>query len=99
MPATGTATETVRSEWFNGATHDVAVRNTGTTPINGWTVSFEADFEITEVWNAQLVGRVGNRYTIRNIPNHWNARIPANTSVTFGFNTRLDVGDGRRCAT
>jgi len=93
VPATGTVTQTVRSEWFDGSTNDIAIRNTGTTPINGWTVSFDADFDITDIWNAQIVGRVGNRYTIRNIPNSWNARIMPNTEVSFGFNTRMDLTD------
>jgi hypothetical protein len=53
-------------------------------------MTFEADFEITNVWNAQLVSREGNKYTIRNIPNFWNARIAGGTAVSFGFNTRLD---------
>jgi Cellulose binding domain len=94
LPATGTVSSAVRAEWVDGATIDMTVRNTGTTPINGWTVSFDADFEITEVWNAQLVGRVGNRYTIRNIPGHWAAVIRPGTQIEFGFNARLGAGDG-----
>jgi hypothetical protein len=71
----------------------MAVRNTGTTNMVGWTITFEADFDITEIWNAQLVGRDGNRYTIRNIPNHWAATVRPSTPVTFGFNVRLAPGE------
>ena len=62
-------------------------------PVDLFDFTFEADFEITDVWNAQLVGRVGNKYTIRNIPNFWNGKIAPNTQITIGFNTRLEVGD------
>jgi hypothetical protein len=93
LPATGTAAATLRAQWVDGATLDMTVANTGPTRINGWTVSFDADFEITEVWNAQLVGRVGNRYTIRNIPNHWASVIRSGTQIEFGFNVRLGAGN------
>lgn len=90
---TATVANAVRATWTDGSTHDVTIRNTGTTAINGWTMTFEADFEITGVWNAQLISRVGNTYTIRNIPNFWNARIAGGTSISFGFNTRTELGD------
>jgi Ca2+-binding RTX toxin-like protein len=89
----GTVTPSVRAQWPDGATIDVTIRNTGTSNINGWTVEFDADFDITEVWNAQLVSRVGNHYTIRNIPGFWNTLIRPNNEITFGFNTHLDPGD------
>jgi Ca2+-binding RTX toxin-like protein len=89
----GTVTPIVRAQWPNGATIDVVIRNTGTTAINGWTIEFDSDFDISEVWNAQLVGRNGNRYTIRNIPDFWNASIAPNTQITIGFNAFLSPGD------
>lgn len=89
----GTVTPTVRAQWPSGATIDVVVRNTGSSNINGWIIEFDADFDITEVWNAQLVSRVGNHYTIRNIPGFWNTVIKPNNEVTFGFNLGLGAGD------
>ena len=89
---TATVNQSVRATWPDGSTHDVTIQNTGTTAINGWTVTFDAPFEITSVWNAQLVSRVGNTYTIRNIPNFWNARIAPGTGIAFGFNTRFAPG-------
>ena len=87
-------TQTVRAQWTDGTTNDITIRNTGTTAINGWTLTFDAPFEITTVWNAQLVSHVGTMYTISNIPGFWNARIAAGTSIDFGFNARLDAGQG-----
>lgn len=90
----GTVTQSIRAQWTDGSTNDITIRNTGTTAINGWTVTFDAPFQITDVWNAQLVSHVGTTYTIRNLPGFWNARIAPGTAVDFGFNTFLNPGDG-----
>ena len=90
----GTVTQSIRAQWTDGTTDDITIRNTGTTAINGWTVTFDAPFQITDLWNAQLVSHVGTTYTIRNIPGFWNARIAPGTSIDFGFNTLLNAGDG-----
>ena len=90
----GTVTQSVRAQWTDGSTNDITIQNTGNTVINGWTVTFDAAFQITDVWNAQLVSHVGTTYTIRNIPGFWNARITPGTSIDFGFNTFLKPGDG-----
>lgn len=91
---TATVTQDVRAQWPDGSTNDVTIRNTGMTAINGWTVTFDAAFEITGVWNARLVSHVGTKYTIANIPGFWNTRIAPGTGITFGFNTLLDPGEG-----
>ena len=67
----------------------MAVGNAGTTPLNGWTISFDADFTITEIWNARIVGHNGNRYTIQNIPGSFNSTIAPNATGLFGFNATL----------
>jgi hypothetical protein len=95
IPVTsGTVTQSVRAQWTDGSTNDITIQNTGNTVINGWTVTFDAAFQITDIWNAQLVSHVGTTYTIRNIPGFWNARIAPGTSIDFGFNTFLKPGDG-----
>jgi chitinase len=89
-----TVTQAIRAQWTDGSTNDITIQNTGTTAIDGWTVTFDAPFQITDVWNAQIVSHVGTTYTIRNIPGFWNARIAGGTAVDFGFNTLLNLGDG-----
>jgi hypothetical protein len=90
---TGSVLQTIRSQWSNGTTNDITVRNTGTHNMNGWTVEFDADFNITEIWNAQIVSHTGTHYVISNIPNFWNTTIAPNTQIVFGFNTSLNPGD------
>jgi hypothetical protein len=73
----------VRDRWSTGFVADVTVRNTGTTAIDGWTLEFDLDADLTGIWSAEVVRRVGNRYTIRAAS--WNRRIAPGASVTFGF--------------
>lgn len=51
--------------------------------LSGWTLVFEADFQITQIWNAEIVSHVGNRYEIRNAA--WNGTVGADGKVEFGF--------------
>lgn len=87
----GTVSQTVISQWDNGAIVNLIVQNTGNTQINGWTVEFDANFDISNIWDAQIVSRNGNHYTIRN--QSWNAAIPANNQKTLGFQVFLSAGD------
>jgi hypothetical protein len=91
--SSGSVFQTIRSNWGSGDTNDITVQNTGTSTMNGWTVEFDATFNITDVWNAQLVSHVGNHYKISNIPNFWNSSIKAGNQITFGFNTTLSPTD------
>jgi len=73
----------VVNDWGVGFTANVAITNSGSS-LNGWTFSFDAPFEITNLWNAEIVSRQGSRYTIRNTS--WNGNLASNGTVSFGFN-------------
>jgi aryl-phospho-beta-D-glucosidase BglC (GH1 family) len=51
--------------------------------LNGWTVTFDAGFQISNLWGAEIVSHVGSRYTLRNLS--WNAALPANGTTSIGF--------------
>lgn len=71
------------NQWNNGFTAAIKITNTGTTPLNNWTVSwtYAGDNRISSSWNANLSG--SNPYTASNLD--WNASIQPNQSVEFGF--------------
>lgn len=71
----------VTNSWSSGLQASVSL--TPDQALNGWTLEFEADYDITQIWNAQIVSHVGNHYVIRNLD--WNAAVPAGGSVSFGF--------------
>ncbi|WP_062349138.1 cellulose binding domain-containing protein [Herbidospora yilanensis] len=67
---------------FNGS---VVVKNTGASPVQGWTVTWtwSGNQQITSAWNA-TVTQVGNQVTARDAGH--NAYIgPNNNSQSFGF--------------
>ncbi|GGV38234.1 GH12 family glycosyl hydrolase domain-containing protein [Streptomyces griseoflavus] len=70
--------------WPGGFTADVTVRNTGSTPVDGWTLAFTlpSGQRVTHAWNASVTPSSG-AVTARATDN--NARIAPGGSQTFGF--------------
>ena len=82
-PAGGTGLDyRVDNDWGAGFTATITV-DAGATALNGWTASFEADFTISNIWNAVIVSHVGDRYVIRN--KSYNGNVPAGGETSFGF--------------
>ncbi|HEY9878919.1 MAG TPA: Calx-beta domain-containing protein, partial [Leptolyngbyaceae cyanobacterium] len=73
----------VTNDWGTGFTADLTIRNTGTTPINGWTLAFNAPYNIDQAWSSTLTKLPDSRYSVN--PLSWNTTIPAGGSVTFGY--------------
>ncbi len=63
---------------------NVTVANTGSTPLNGWALTFTlpGGQSITGFWNTTLSGSSG-AVTARNVTH--NSAIPANGTANFGF--------------
>ncbi|MEB3308716.1 MAG: glycosyl hydrolase family 18 protein [Snowella sp.] len=74
----------VDSQWSSGFTGTITITNQGTTAINNWKLAFDSLFSITSLWNAQQLPGANGRYEVTNLS--WNAQIPVNGSVSFGFN-------------
>jgi len=71
------------------------VKNTTGIAWKDWTVTFESDFTITNIWGAEIVSRVGNKYTVKAAS--WNRTVPANGgTVTFGFQAALPPGGSNK---
>lgn len=77
-------TVTVANDWGSGFTGEARLTNQTSASVGAWTIQFDFPHQISSLWNAVLVSRDGNRYTVRN--EAWNGAIPAGGSVTFGFN-------------
>lgn len=82
------------STWSSGFTADVSVTNTGSTPVNGWSLAFTlpSGQTITSAWNATLAGSSGS-ITAKNVA--YNGNIPANGSQSFGFQGTYSGSFGR----
>lgn len=74
-------------EWgstFNGS---IVIKNTGTTTIGKWTLSFDWDYEITGSWGCEIVSNSNSRYTLKHIS--WNQNIEPGQSVIFGVSGNI----------
>jgi len=79
-----TAEAKVNSNWAVGATVQVVVNNkTDAAHEGGWTVEFDLDGDITNLWNGAIASHKGNHYVITNAS--WNGTIWAKQNVTLGF--------------
>ncbi|GAA1415946.1 glycoside hydrolase family 3 N-terminal domain-containing protein [Catellatospora coxensis] len=72
------------NSWGNGFTADVTILNTGSTTINGWTLTwtFTGGQQVTSAWNA-TVTQSGATVTARDAG--WNAAIAPSATAQFGL--------------
>jgi aryl-phospho-beta-D-glucosidase BglC (GH1 family)/chitodextrinase len=78
------ATYRVTSAWSGGFQGEVTVRNTGTTAIGGWTVTWTvpSGSSIGSLWSGRLTVS-GSTVTVRN--EAWNGSVAPAASTSFGF--------------
>ncbi|NJQ06520.1 cellulase family glycosylhydrolase [Streptomyces lonarensis] len=83
---------TVSHDWGAGFQAAVRITNTGSTPLDGWNLSwtFAGDERVQNVWGARAE-QTGRDLTLA--PEPWTARIPAGGHVEIGFTaTGADAG-------
>ncbi|UXA16212.1 cellulase family glycosylhydrolase [Mycobacterium sp. SMC-4] len=81
-PGDSSATLVINDNWGSGFTATVTVA-AGASGFSGWTVEFDTPVQIGNIWNAEIVSRVGDHYVVRNAS--WNATVAAGATVSFGF--------------
>ena len=74
----------VASQWQDGFTAEVTIRNSGGATINGWTLAwtFPGNQTITNAWNGSVT-QSGQSVTARDAG--WNAVIAPSGTATLGF--------------
>src|SRR3954463_15422903 len=80
---------TVGDNWGAGFVGNIKVPG-GTSGLHGWTVEFDATFDISNIWGAEIVSHVGGHYVIRNAA--WNAGVTAGSQANFGFQAASGAG-------
>ena len=71
------------SDWGSGFNGQITLTNVGSTAWSDWTVEFDWDRNITQIWNAEIISQTGNHYVIRNVS--WNGGVAGDAAVSFGF--------------
>lgn len=73
----------VTNEWDGAQTVELTVSNTGTDSILNWALKYDAEGEISNLWNADLYEQNGDEYVIKNVG--WNFEIAPSQSITYGY--------------
>jgi hypothetical protein len=71
----------VRQTWDGGFIADLEL--TAETAIDGWTLVFDFEGEIVNLWNAEIVSHIGDRYVIQSAS--YNGTLAPGQSAGFGF--------------
>jgi len=79
----------VTSNWGSGFVAEMTVPG-GSQGLHGWTIEFDADFDISSIWGATIVSHVGDHYVISNAD--WNANVAAGSQASFGFQATTGAG-------
>ena len=79
-----TAAYSVTNSWSGGLQAQVTLTNTGTAPINGWTLqwTFPGDEAISNLWNASFT-QSGAQVTVQAAS--FDSTVAPGTSVSVGF--------------
>ena len=72
------------SDWGSGFTAQIVITNNTDKPMEAWHLEFDYAGEISNMWNGMIEKTENSRYYISNAD--YNSVIPANGSVTIGFN-------------
>lgn len=73
----------VKNEWSDGQAIEVKITNTGDEPILNWAFKYNAQGEISDLWNASVYDAKETSYVIKNAG--WNYEIAPDASVSFGY--------------
>ena len=73
------------NDWGNGATITVTITNTGSSAMNGWTLTwaFGGNQQISNLWNG-VHTQTAQAVSVKDAG--YNSSIAANGNVGFGFN-------------
>ena len=73
----------VSDDWGSGFNGLITIENLSDRPIEAWRLGFDANFEISNVWNAQLLSSDNNSYSV--CSDITTTPIGVGETKTFGF--------------
>lgn len=76
----------IANDWGTGFTANLVITNLSDTAMTWSQLEFEAPFQISNLWNGEIVSEDDNRYVIADAG--WNQTIAPGGQITIGFNGR-----------
>lgn len=83
LPAGVTAEYKIVSDWGGSFQGEIVLTNKSGKALNGWTLNFDYNCKITNLWGADFVGQTGTKVVVKN-PS-WSADLASASSVTIDF--------------
>ena len=83
-------TMNVTNDWDTGFSGTITVENLGNSALEAWRLSFDTNFEITNLWNAQIIASEENHYTVAN--DVTTTPIGVGENKVFGFTATKESG-------
>ena len=74
---------TVTNDWGSGFQASMKITNNTTAALNNWTLEFDWNRNITQIWDGVIVSHIGNHYVIQGAS--YDASIAPGTSISFGL--------------
>jgi chitinase len=68
--------------WNGGFQGNITVTNDGAA-VTAWQIEVDMPYQITNIWNAQIISQTTNGYVIGNAS--WDGTLAQNASTSFGF--------------
>ncbi|MFJ2115993.1 MULTISPECIES: cellulase family glycosylhydrolase [unclassified Streptomyces] len=96
-PAACSVSYAIASQWSGGFQGEIVIRNTGSSPVNGWTLgwAFPNGQQITNLWGG-TVSQSGSSVSVAAAA--WTAVIAAGGSTTVGFTASSTGTNGKPSA-
>ena len=77
------------NSWDTGVQGELVISNTSDSPIEAWTLTFDTNFVIDNLWDGRIIENTDNHYVIAS--EMWTNPIPVGGSTTVGFVGTKDV--------
>lgn len=71
------------NSWDTGVQGELVISNTSDSPIEAWTLTFDTNFAIDNLWDGRIIENTNNHYIIAS--EMWTNPIPVGGSTTVGF--------------
>ena len=82
-PSSPSISYSLVNDWGSGFQAQITITDNQSTPLNNWSLGFDFDHSITQIWNGSIASHSGNQYEVGNVG--YNADIAPGQSVTIGF--------------
>lgn len=83
-------TYNIQSQWNNGCIIDISLHNNSDEDIENWSMKFDLNCKIDNIWRAKIESHEGSTYNVKNCG--YNSIIAPDSSETIGMQVSFEDG-------